>query len=298
MSNTQQVPHATESRSQGQPTINDLPNELLLNIFGYLDTPKPSSAAWALYDEPTFEITASEVANLKTVSCISKRWRAAVTPLLYRHTRLTIPKTKARNMSNVRADIQQFFDFVGRNELRKTITSFTLICYEHNFEEDYKRDPKNVLSIFWEALFEVIDPVDLMIVAPAEALSFFTACEVNDEESWNFDCPCQFLRLQRSPDSRYVTGKMVEKTVPRSSESLLTSSSQGRSNVSNAGDAGEARKEATFPNHAVLFDRPWSKLLLNEGSFIKAYSTYEFWERHPPSVYTASERTLTSTNLD
>jgi hypothetical protein len=34
----------------------------------------------------------------------------------------------------------------------------------------------------------------------------------------------------------------------------------------------------------LLQGRPWSELLLNEGSFIKAYATYEWWLRLPPSV--------------
>lgn len=293
------VPLAIESETQptSQRNINDLPNELLLNILGHLDTPKPSSAESLLYDEPTFDITNSESANLKTASYISKRWRAATIPLLFKYTRFTIPTAKVNEENNFRADVQQFFDFVIRKDLRKIVASFTLICYEHNFDEDYKRDPNNILSIFWKALYEVIDPVDLMIVAPAEALSFFTACEVNDEESWNFDCPCQYLRLQRSPDARILKEEKVENPVSQDSEPILSSSSQGLPSVFANGEAEKAN-EALSHNHTVLFDRPWSKLLLNEGSFIKAYSTYEFWERQPPSVRTAPKFIVIFTNFD
>jgi hypothetical protein len=43
-------------------------------------------------------------------------------------------------------------------------------------------------------------------------------------------------------------------------------------------------EENVFADASVLFGRPWSKLLLNEGSFIRAYATYEYWKRQPPSV--------------
>lgn len=44
---------------------------------------------------------------------------------------------------------------------------------------------------------------------------------------------------------------------------------------------------ATYPSIApssILSLRPWTHLSLNEGSFLKAYGTYEFFERGPPSL--------------
>jgi len=41
----------------------------------------------------------------------------------------------------------------------------------------------------------------------------------------------------------------------------------------------------TPAEYSTLFQiRPWSTLLLNEGSFLKAYSTYEFFLKQPPSI--------------
>ena len=41
---------------------------------------------------------------------------------------------------------------------------------------------------------------------------------------------------------------------------------------------------------------PWTHISLNEGSFLKAYGTYEFFERGPPSLVYSIGRTFTSRN--
>ena len=47
----------------------------------------------------------------------------------------------------------------------------------------------------------------------------------------------------------------------------------------------DTETDAVGQESSELFEiRPWSKLLLNEGSFIRAYATYEYWLRQPPSV--------------
>jgi hypothetical protein len=231
-------------------TIQILPNELLSNIFGFLDGPPPS--ALALYDEPTFELTHAEVADLKAVSLVSQRWRHAILPILFRHTRFIVPEPKIHRPALSQA-IQPFLHFASKNSLHKVITSFTLLVHDKKVKDNpdglYRLDG---FAAFWEALFGTIDPAELLIVAPAEALGALTSCHIDMEDSWTFDCPCHYLRLQRPP--------------------LLRDSIEPEASSFASGSA------------AVFQLRPWSSLLLNEGSFIKAYSTYEFWLRRPPSV--------------
>lgn len=310
------TPRSSETSCQSIPhiTIESLPNELLLNIFRFLDGPHPSASDSMLYDEPSFDIIHSDVINLKTISEVSKRWREAVLPLLFKHLCLTIPKTKSKDANKLAIEIKEFFDFILRHQLRNAVTTFTLVCYDHNFEEDYKRDPNNIISIFWESVFAMIDPVELLIVAPVEALSFFTACPVNDEESWNFDCPCQYLRLERPPFARSLEDVVMAESSSQNPDSVSRSSTiptitgepstipdtpkqaaDSLVSMSNLIPTESPTKASPRPVHtssAILFNRPWSKLMLNEGSFIKAYSTYEFWERQPPSVCTISFETL------
>lgn len=330
VSMTEVLPFGITSSERGSKpashvTIETLPNELLLNIFGHLDSPQPSAAAAALYDEPTFNLTQSEVADLKTISCVSKRWREAVIPVLFRHSQLIIPKTNSKGARKAGADIKQILDFITRNQLRKAITSFTLICYDEGFAETYTRDCSQDIPVFWNSLFSVIDPNEVLIVAPVEALSFFTGCLVNDEDSWSFDCPCQYLRLRRTATlrtndsilgneedanqahSQSVGSIPTSSTVPNLPGGLpnspdISTDEEARAIITDRfertlrGDPIEVDAKPVFADSSVLFNHPWSKLLLNEGSYIKAYSTYEFWERRPPSVCSPHKKRLICPN--
>lgn len=43
-------------------------------------------------------------------------------------------------------------------------------------------------------------------------------------------------------------------------------------------------KHPSFASSSLLHLRPWTDISLNEGSFLKAYGTYEYFERGPPSL--------------
>lgn len=49
-----------------------------------------------------------------------------------------------------------------------------------------------------------------------------------------------------------------------------------------------------FADACLLNLLPWTHIGLNEGSFLKAYGTYEFFERGPPSLVYSIGQTLTS----
>ena len=284
-------PSKMNLESESQPTrrisIHTLPNELLLLIFGHLDGPQPSASHLAVYDEPRFDLTQSGITDLKSISCVSKRWREAVLPVLFRHPQLIITDTKT-NGDKLPSEIKLFFHFITQHRLCQAITTFTLICYNQNFKSIYNRDTSHVLSNFWTSLFGVIDPIDLLIVAPSQALGFLTACPVNVDDSWCFDCPCQYLRLQRRP-TRQVGERTPDPDRDSDQETTSIPTPYLTPNVygelpNPVGFYEEDPEENVFADASVLFDRPWSKLLLNEGSFIRAYATDEFWTRQPPSV--------------
>ena len=44
------------------------------------------------------------------------------------------------------------------------------------------------------------------------------------------------------------------------------------------------RRYPGFASSSILLIRPWTCVGLNEGSFLKAYGTYEYFERGPPSL--------------
>lgn len=326
---------AATDRTPSVTNIESLPNELLTNIFGYLDTPKPSG--FVLRDEPVFDLTHSEVTDLKSMSCVSKRWRRATLPLLFKFAQFIVAESKTQRpiIGEVMAP---FFTFVKSNSLRKVIASFTFLILDKNITHTLDGgDRLDSFSEFWYSLFKIIDPVDLLIVAPAEALGAVTACRIHMEDAWCFsDCHCHYLHLQRSPTS-VLESPSIE-VVPLEDNSTAGQTSEALESVSenlSINDtpdvlnhpAEEALSTASFyrdeegttdgnqqdplqaeasssaavvskPARALssaLFDvRPWTTLLLNEGSSIRAYCTEEFWLRKQPSV----SKTLASNILN
>jgi hypothetical protein len=304
-------------------TIAHLPNELLSNIFGYFDTTQPSTSA--LHDEPRFELTHSETTDLKTVSCVSKRWRRATLPVLFKHARF-ISSEPETHKPILNKQIRPFFEFVTKNSLSKVITTFALLIQDMKIASDLDGEYRlNGFKSFWLSVFKVIDPMELLIVAPAEALGALSSCHIIMADNWSFDCPYQYLRLQRPPapptnspvpnkavpPNEYPTAnhplEVVEPltstfsvdNVPddllnheTSSKKLLTGTQKSprrasELEASSSTSSPPPREPWEFPrsDSSALFEiRPWSSLLLNEGSFIRAYATYEFWLRQPPSV--------------
>ena len=315
-------------------TIEDLPNELLSQIFGFLDIPPPSANSAALLGEPKFDLTDVATTDLKASSQVSKRWREAILPKLFRHARFVIeqpePKMPVRNLKK---EIQPFLEFVNKNTLLKIITTFVLIVMDRSITGD-EVVPEHKLDIhasFWRSLFKTIDPVELLIIAHPEVLGGFTSCHVYAADSWNFDCPCHYLRLRRPevgpaqpaisekavPPNEYPTSSNAHEVVepvtsnfsvenvpedllkheptPETIDDSLEAPSGPTDNIPEP-SSSESRGTELFgvelepwqihhPQASTLFEiRPWLSLLLNEGSFIKAYSTYEFWLRRAPSV--------------
>lgn len=272
--------------ADNKPTIELLPNELLANILEYLDSPKPSSSESILHDEPHFNLTKSNSAPLKAASGVSKRWRRGTIPLLFKHAQLVVEEKKTP-WSTLDEMIQPFFDFVGEHQLRRIVQSFTFIVHEEKLANIVNKQEisKGFIS-FWGRVFQVIDPQELLVVAPVVALGPLTNCHVYLSDAWSFDCPCHYLRLQMPP--RASTG--IAKA-PQEQQMLSKSAKEDAQASGPAAPLSTLDKEEPeeFPKVPLWKIRPWTSLLLNEGSFIRAYATYEFWQRQPPSVSGSSK---------
>ena len=269
--------------ADNKPPVELLPNELLANIFEFLDSPKPSSSESVLHDEPHFNLTKSDNAPLKAASCVSKRWRRGTIPLLFKHAQLVVDEKKAPwSRSTLDWMIQPFFDFVGDHQLRRIIQSFTFIVHEKKLANIVnKQEISKGFLPFWGRLFQVIDPQELLVVAPVVALGSLTNCRVYESDAWNFDCPCHYLRLQISPKASTRIAK-----APKEQQMLPKPASEDAQASAPAAPLSPLVKEEPeeLPKVSLWKIRPWTSLLLNEGSFIRAYATYEFWQRQPPSV--------------
>lgn len=72
----------------GSTAMDDIPEEVLLQIFEYLDTTPPSELKSR--QEPNLELTSSHDRPLKNVCCTSKVWRRIALPLLFKCARLRL----------------------------------------------------------------------------------------------------------------------------------------------------------------------------------------------------------------
>ncbi|KAH9213414.1 hypothetical protein DL95DRAFT_524518 [Leptodontidium sp. 2 PMI_412] len=268
-------------------SIETLPTEILSQIFGYLDTLPPSFSIKTLHDEPRFDITSSDDHPLKASSLVSRLWREILKPVLFKHAQFIVRKHPTGSVM-LSQQIKPFFDFITSNSLQ-AIQSFTLLVHDggvtDNPQGEYR--PNNPAN-FWFSLFQVIDPVDLLIVAAPEALGALTSCRVYLTEAWNFDCPCHYLRLQRMPETSTVRlvgagqDKAPNVTNDSQADGLVGNTLSKLPSIISSGQGSLRSYHAKGPTLFAV--RPWDKLLLNEGSFIKAYATYEFWLRKAPSI--------------
>jgi hypothetical protein len=240
--------------------IHSLPQELLDHIFIHLDGPAPSSLSLRL--DPSFDLTKSDTANLKSVSLVCHSWRASVIPILFRHSRLVIEDPLTHSPAAWNEDMHAPFGFINQNDLKPAIQTFTLcISTKRKFLDDTSLQ----VSEFWGKVFDFIDPLELTIVVSPEVMGGLTGCRVCEEHAWTFDMPYHLLQLKRL--------------------------AQRESVATNVATSSRALQDTQIPSAAVplrsssLFEsRPWTTLLINESSFMKAFTTYEFFHKSPPSI--------------
>jgi hypothetical protein len=238
--------------------INSLPAELLDKIFGFLDQPAPSVAV--LEDQPQLEITFSNTADLKSISCVSSRWRQAVIQPLFRHTRLIFRSDNRDFTTGWPAEYQSFLAFVRSNDLGPSVQSFTLEVEESpdldHDDEIYSSEP---IPNPWQDFFAALDPLRLTIIAPPPVLGLLTAIPVTVDVRPRFHMPYHILSLSRAPPPNQK---------PLSSDTAT-------------------------PLPTIFSFRSWDLLLLNEGSFIRAYSdpSYPHNAIDPPSMLSSLAET-------
>lgn len=340
-------------------SINTLPPELISHIFSFLDGPAPSDVR--LRDQPSPTMLASPDAPLKLVSLVSKRWRAIILPVLFRHILwafdrwdLVFPGASGSN-TGASSDAAgnpttlPLIAFIRANSLGRCVESLTLIVsdrmygqyrlaeaanaagsgrrsdYTSKEGDDLDEDVMSVLSKarsmdgwtsrwrqhsarsedsnwLWEILFEAMDPKRFTVIALPRMLASLLSRMLFLGDAWSFRDQCHILSLdRRTPESleRWNPDKPRERSeggsadgdeepqasspeestsAPESSASASSSSKQPAQSSRHCGDAGKAVK-------TILFTiRPWTSILLNEGSSTRVYKTYEFFLKRPPSI--------------
>ena len=237
-----------------------LHNEILDQIFALLDGPPPSDSR--LYGDPDYGLTFSEEANIKSCSSVCKRWRRVILPVLFRHPRLLI-KDPVVPKPIMRDEHLPLFDFIDKNSFKSLIKSFSLSIFSvphHHNELTQGAYWSNNFTEFWTKLFEVMDPLDVKIVCSPQVLGVLTCCEVINSDAAYFEMPYHLLHLRRPP-------------VPLPHEPEPDHS-----------DDEDFQQRAPIRASTLFKIRPWRALLFNEGSFLRAYKTYDFHQKLVPSI--------------
>jgi hypothetical protein len=94
----------------------------------------------------------------------------------------------------------------------------------------------------------------LSIIAPPHLFSEVMGTDLHSQDNWAFNMPYQILQLECDPSG-------------------LSPNDSGANNVS--------------ADSHILTARPWTSILVNEGSSLKVYTTWEYWLRSTPSPLNA-----------
>jgi hypothetical protein len=176
--------------------------------------------------------------------------------------------------------LRDFVDFIQDNDLSHLIENFVLYTdrmleaklhrFPHEAADTDWRFPAS--AAFWAHLLAVIDPTTITILAPPLDLACLTNCAVDTFGDWAFGEMDFHILTLRQEKLRHTTTDLPVyaslRSIPTSYPSIASSS--------------------------VLNLRSWNHLGLNEGPFLKAYGTYEFFERGPPSLVYSIKDSITS----
>jgi hypothetical protein len=166
--------------------------------------------------------------------------------------------------------LRDFITFLENNDLTKFVDNFVLYTdrmlqsklhrFPHEAADTDWRFPAS--AAFWAHLLAVIDPTTITVLAPPLDLACLTNCAVDTFGDWAFgEMDFHILTLRQAKSGHTTTDLPTYSSlcsIPTSYPSIAASS--------------------------ILNLRPWIHLGLNEGPFLKAYGTYEFFERGPPSL--------------
>ncbi|KAI0853069.1 hypothetical protein F5Y00DRAFT_225331 [Daldinia vernicosa] len=267
-----------------------IPPEILLHVFDFLDDPAPSQVR--LRDQPSDDMLDAKSLYsqpLKTVSLICKTWRSLVLPSLFRHI---LWRPKISSLSAFTLNPIPLLRFLEDNRLDRAVATFTMIVDFVDRDASAKQITPEIRSVdlewLWDQLFSVIDPLRFTIITPPNTLASFLSRMLFLDDAWSFSIPYHILSLART--TRHSHGKLNTHT-ESSNPDIHPSSSQHQPSTATiqVASAGIPTTSCSIrcrrPPPCPLFTvRPWTSLLLNEGSSTRVYRTYEFFLRRPPSM--------------
>ncbi|KAI0891165.1 hypothetical protein F4806DRAFT_483831 [Annulohypoxylon nitens] len=261
-----------------------IPPEVLLHIFDFLDGPAPSQVRLRYQpSDDMLDVKPQLLQSLKNASLVCRAWRILVLPVLFRHIlwRPKISSLRAFTMNPI-----PLLQFLENNKLDHVVTTFTLIVDFVDNEAGARHITPEIRTVdlewLWDQLFSVIDPLRFTIIAPPTTLAAFMSRMLFLDDAWSFSIPYHILSLART-----TRGPSRDKSLETHLSDLQLSppehdTRRAAQPASTSPPTGiRYRKPPACPLFTV---RPWTSALLNEGSSVSVYRTYEFFLRRPPSM--------------
>ncbi|KAI2618247.1 hypothetical protein GGR54DRAFT_192311 [Hypoxylon sp. NC1633] len=268
--------------------MDSIPTEVLLHIFYFLECPAPSQVR--LRDQPSdamLDVHPQLSRSLKTVSFVCRAWRTLVLPSLYRHI---LWRPKMSSLSAFTLNPIPLLRFLEDNRLGRGVSTFTMIVDFMDKEADAKQITPEIRSVdlewLWDQLFSVLDPLRFTIIAPPNTLAAFMSRMLFLDDAWSFSIPYHILSLARTKRGSIRDMSSIGNTEfdlqisPRRHDAARAS----RSPIAGPSSSSFSTRNRKPPACPLFTVRPWTSILLNEGSSTKVYRTYEFFYRRPPSM--------------
>jgi hypothetical protein len=226
--------------------------------------------------------------KIKTITTNFKDWlfRDVGYPhdirLPYRHVWQNEPTPKAATwtamLDEQLSGLFKFLESPANCSAGDGVQSLTIIATGelNDVNLDYIRDEMHCLiatAAFWNLLFEKLNPTRITVLAPPSTIACLLGCSMNMMDAWAFPgMAMQLVSVWREPRPLEVADYC-------------------RSNSENDYDMMQPVELILEPNEygrpafsSLIYIRPWTHLAVNEGSFLEAYSTYEYFHKNPPGI--------------
>ncbi|RYP14754.1 hypothetical protein DL765_006169 [Monosporascus sp. GIB2] len=301
-------------------SIGDMPPEVMLHVFDFLAGAAPSEER--LHEQPSATLLDGEPGsqNLKRASLVSRAWRSLTLPLLFRHVlwrpRVTSLSAFTLNPIPLLRFLEESGLVANRHHRRSGVETFTLVvdfvedgwgasddAHPHAHRQGRTGAGPRIRSVdlewLWDQLFSVVDPLRFTVMAPPTTLAALLSRTLFLDDAWAFDMPYHILSLCRIREGEEVQSKHQNMDRSLSDHRLLSTAAAAKSgggeasssraevagpSMSSTSSRRPSRRKKQAPPSPLFTIRPWTALLLNEGSSMRAYKTSEFFLQRPPSL--------------
>jgi hypothetical protein len=195
--------------------------------------------------------------------------------------------------------LHDFLTFLHQHELTAKVQSFTLTTdemlpskldrYPHRAGTD--RDLRYACAAaFWAHLLSVLDLQRIVVAASPADLACLTNSAIDTFGAFR----CRFTCIATADNVRgdWAFGDMSYHILEMRLEGGAASPLLGKPVLYSELDH-VPRRYPGIAGSSVLNLRPWSAVTINEGAFLKAYGTYEYFERGPPTLLYSIKDCLT-----